>query len=88
MKIVLVTWYDAYTFDEWYSKGEIISRINDQPKGAVTISPGILFEETEDKIVLVQSLQPETNITEADYAGIIVIPRGMIIGEVEVLKEL
>lgn len=86
MKVVVVTWEDAYTMDEWSTKSEIVNKLLAQPKGEPSQSAGFLFEETDDSIVLVQSEQPTEEVTQATFAGLLVIPRGMV-KEIEVLKD-
>jgi hypothetical protein len=86
MKAVIVTWDDAYTMDEWSTKSDIVNKLRAQPKGEPTASCGFLFEETDKSIVLVQSEQPMEEVTEATFAGLLLIPRGMV-QEIEVLKD-
>ena len=78
MKIVLVTWYDVYSFEQWLDKTELKAILMDQPKGALTITPGIVYEENDDALILIQSLQPETDETGMNGAGLLLIPKGMI----------
>lgn len=85
MKSVIVTWYDAYTLDEWHTKLELIETLTNTPKGEPTRSQGFLFEDSEDRVILVQSIQDES-VTKDSLAGLIIIPRGMIKG-VEILKD-
>jgi len=86
MKIVFVSWYDVYSLEQWLDKTELRAILADQPRGALTFTPGIVHEENDDVLVLVQSLQPETEETGMNVAGLIVIPKGMI-KDIEVLKE-
>ncbi len=86
MKAVIVIWDDAYTMDEWSTKSEIIDKLKAQPRGEPSLSCGFLFAETEENVVLVQSEQPTEEVTQATFAGLLVIPRGMV-QEIEVLKE-
>lgn len=87
MKIVLVTWFDAYSKDDWHSKAELVALLEDQPKGQITVTPGILYQEDASTITLIQSVAPESSSSEASYSGILVIPKGMV-SNIEVWKEL
>lgn len=86
MKSVLVVWNDAYTMDAWSSKKEIADKLAAQSKGEPTRSVSFLYEETDYSLVLVQSEQPAEEVTEATFAGLLFIPKGMIIS-MEVLKD-
>jgi len=86
MKVVLVKWLDAYSMEEWLSKAELESKLRDQPRGALTVTPGIVYKETEDALVLVQNFQDETEEAEADFSGVMFIPKGMI-QEIKVLSD-
>ena len=86
MKIVLVTWFDVYSLEQWLDKTELKAILADQPRGARTITLGIVHEENNDALILIQSLQPETEETGMNVAGLLLIPKGMI-EKVEVLKE-
>lgn len=87
MKIVVVTWLDAYSFDAWLDKAGLEAKLRDQPRGALTITPGLVFADTENGLVLVQSFQRETEESNEDFSGMLFIPRGMI-QEVRELGEI
>lgn len=89
MKLVIVKWFDACSFDEWHSRAELRAKINDIHKEAETITTGFLYDQNENIVVLVQNYQGETEATEENLSGIMIIPRGMIrdIVEVEIARE-
>lgn len=78
MKVVIVKWFDAYSMDEWHSKAELESKLRDQPRGALTVTPGLLYKETDDALVIIQNFQDETDEADADFSGIMIIPKGMV----------
>lgn len=79
MKAVEVTWRDAYDLNAWFSRVELDAALAEQAKSGISRSRGWLYYEDADRIVLVMTVQPDVErADEESMAGILVIPRGMV----------
>lgn len=80
MKAVEVIWKDAYDINAWFSRVELDAALAEKAKSGICRSRGWLYFEDEERVVLAMTLQPDVErMDEESLAGILVIPRGMVI---------
>lgn len=80
MKAVEVTWRDVLSIDAWFSQVELDAALAEKAKSGLSRSRGWLYYEDESRIVLVMTVQPDVErLDEESLAGILIIPRGMVI---------
>jgi hypothetical protein len=73
MQIVIVKWRDITSQDGWHSANKLDNFIIEDDNLVVQI--GFLYEEDEDKIVLLDSYFEKKDL----YGGVHKIPRGCIV---------
>lgn len=71
-----VGWWDAYSLDDWLSVEEVKKDLDDQPVGILCRTVGWVIENTEKRIALAQTWQP--NGSKHDYGALWIVPRGCI----------